>query len=414
MEEAAVPEPGGKKRPAVPAADLMDLAGVEEAKLNRIKTNISEIDRVLGGGFLPGSVILLAGEPGIGKSTILAQIATMLRGHQPVYVSGEESASQVKDRFRRIGRDLSGLRIMSETDVDKIVSALEKARPAVVAIDSIQTVHTAWADSEPGSISQIRAATSRLIEYAKRHSAVVVIVGHITKDGQVAGPKQLEHMVDAVVYLENDRTRQYRLLRAVKNRFGSVNEIGIFSMTSGGLKEIKNPSDVFIDLPHGPMSGSVISSTMQGSRPFLVEVQALVSKTVFGYPQRKASGFDQGRLQVLSSVLTKRGGINLSNQDVIVNVIGGLKVNDPGVDLALCLSIASSLLNQTVSRRAIILGEVGLGGEVRPVARLADRVKEAAKLGFNRVIGPAGGKGAGKLEYWEMGNLSDIRKFLVD
>ena len=322
-----------------------------------------------------------------------------------LYVSGEESALQIKDRFMRLNCDLGKIKFLSENNVEKIIATAAKAKPGLMVIDSIQTVYSLSADSEPGSISQIKAATLRFLELAKQNNIPIILTGHITKDGQVAGPKSLEHIVDVVMYLETETAHHYRLLRATNNRFGSVNEMGLFEMTGSGLKEVTNPSGVFVESRGEKISGSVVSSVMEGTRPFLIEIQALVTKTVFGYPQRKASGFDLNRLQVLTAVLTKRANVNLTNQDVILNVVGGLRISDPSLDLAVCLAIASSLLNQTIERDTIVLGEVGLGGEVRGVAKLSERLNEAAKLGFKNAIIPVSKIKQGKLSITEIKNL---------
>jgi len=376
---------------AIAPAEITDLTKIKETNLNRLKTGIGEFDRVVGGGIVPGSLILLSGEPGIGKSTIVAQVADKIGaagGGLVFYVSGEESAPQVKSRLDRLHCRLENIKFISETDADKISAALNKEKPALAIIDSIQAIYCSEIASEAGSLSQIRAAAVKFLEVAKREGVAVLLIGHITKDGQIAGPKSLEHIVDTVIYLEADTTNDYRVLRAMKNRFGSVNELGIFEMTGEGFKEILNPSLVFVESGMDDIAGSVLSAVMEGTRPFIVNVQALVTKTIFGYPQRRASGFDLNRLQVLAAVLTKKAKINLTSEDVVLNIVGGLKLNDPAMDLAVCLAIISSLLNRVVDNKTIVLGEVGLGGEVRNVAKLADRLKEAEKLGFTRAIIP--------------------------
>ncbi|MBU0898119.1 DNA repair protein RadA, partial [Patescibacteria group bacterium] len=280
------------------------------------------------------------------------------------------------------------IKFLNETNVEKIIGALKQINPRVVIIDSIQTIYSSLVPSEAGSINQIRACAVSFLEIAKKDNIAIILIGHVTKDGAIAGPKSLEHIVDTVIYLETETAHNYRLLRATKNRFGSINELGIFEMTAEGFIEIKNPSQVFIEGAEQNISGSVISCIMEGSRPFLVEIQALVTKTVFGYPQRRSSGFDLNRLQILIAVLTKKANINLANQDVVLNIAGGLKVDDPALDLAICSAIVSSLLNQTIDRKILILGEVGLGGEVRRVNKLETRLTEATKLGFNQAIIP--------------------------
>jgi len=297
--------------------------------------------------------------------------------------------------------------------VEKILAALRQEQPTLAIIDSIQTVYSAAVPSEAGSINQIRASTVNFLEIAKKNNLPIILIGHITKDGSIAGPKSLEHIVDTVIYLESETSQGYKILRATKNRFGSINELGILEMTDTGFREVLNPSGVFIIEQSQSVSGSVISSIIEGSRPFLVEVQALVSKTVFGYPQRKAAGFDLNRLQILIAVLTKRANINLTNQDVVLNIAGGLRVNDPSLDLAVCAAIASSLLNQTVDRKTIILGEVGLGGEVRPVSKIALRLAEAEKLGFTTAIIPDSDTKAKKIKLKKINNLKEVIKQLL-
>lgn len=395
----------------VAPADIIDLNKIEISQLNRIKTEISEIDRVFGGGMVPGSLILLAGEPGIGKSTLVAQIANAVTNS--VYVSGEESASQIKDRLSRLNCDLKKIKFISETNAEKIVSSINSLiasheSPALLIIDSIQTVYSSLAEGEPGNISQIRAGAAIFLELAKKKNVSIILIGHITKDGQIAGPKALEHIVDTVLYLETESLHNYRILRATKNRFGSINEIGIFEMSGAGFKEIKNPSAVFLNTAPENLSGSIISSVMEGTRPFMVEIQALVTKTIFGYPQRKSSGFDLNRLQVLASVITKRAQVNLINQDIVLNVVGGLKINDPALDLAACAAIISSLLNQIMDRKTVILGEVGLGGEVRNVNMLGQRLKEAEKLGFRKAIIPDGEIKTDKIKLVKVKNISEL------
>jgi len=383
-------EEGGKEvAKKLGGAEIIDLTQIKTTNLKRLKTGIEEIDRVLGGGLVPGSLVLLSGEPGIGKSTLVAQMAGSLgKESQAIYISGEESAAQVKDRLDRLQCDLSRFKFISETNVEKIVAAGVKARASVMIIDSIQTVYSALIPAEAGSISQIRAATVKFLELAKQNNIAVILIGHITKDGQVAGPKSLEHIVDTVLYLENESSNNYCLLRTTKNRFGSVNELGVLEMTGSGFKEVKNPSQVFIETDQADIPGSVISCLIEGTRPFLADLQALVTKTVFGYPQRKSSGFDLNRLQVLSAVITKRTKINLTSQDIILNVVGGLKISDPALDLAACAAIISSQLNKNFSRETIVLGEVGLGAEVRNVFKLETRLQEAERLGFKTAIIP--------------------------
>lgn len=411
-EQTASPKKDSAK--TVPA-ELISLENINTENQQRLITDISEFDRVLGGGIIPGSIILLSGEPGIGKSTLVAQVAGLIAAKNNssiIYASGEESAGQVKGRFDRLDIPLKDIKFVSETAVEKITASIVKEKPALAIIDSIQTVCTADAPGEAGSLSQIRAAAAKFLEIAKQDNIPIILIGHITKDGSIAGPKSLEHIVDVVLYLESEDLHNFRILRSTKNRFGSVNEIGLFDMRREGFVEIKNPSAVFLDDTHSEVTGSVISCVLEGTRPFLVEVQALVTKTVFGYPQRKASGFDLNRLQVLIAVLTKRAKINLTNQDVILNIVGGLKINEPSLDLAVCLAIASSLLNQTVSRKTIVMGEVGLGGEIRNVAKIEQRLLEAEKLGFSQAIIPSGEIKAKKIKTVQMKELNELAKYL--
>ncbi len=391
------------------SAELIDLSAIKALSLERLETGISEIDRVLGGGLVPGSLVLLSGEPGIGKSTLVAQIANAVgKNYETIYVSGEESAAQVKARLSRLECDLKNLKFISETNIEKIASCASQAKPDILIIDSIQTVYSSLIPAEAGNISQIRAAAVKFLELAKRDGIAVFLIGHITKDGQVAGPKSLEHIVDTVLYLESETNNNYCLLRATKNRFGSVNELGVLEMTSLGFREVKNPSLIFIESGLNNISGSVIGCVIEGTRPFLVDLQALATKTVFGYPQRKASGFDTSRLQVLAAVISKRTKINLISADLILNVVGGLKISDPALDLAACAAIISSSLNKNFSRETIVLGEVGLGGEVRNVFRLEERLKEAERLGYQKAIIPNVNVKAGKIKLEKIKDLNEL------
>ena len=401
----------GAKREAAKVEDLSAIKGSAPA---RLATGLKEVDRVLGGGLSSGSLVLLGGEPGIGKSTILMQLCAA-NSDRCIYASGEESAGQIKERLDRIGAKGKNFKFIGETNVEKILTALEKEKPALAVIDSIQTVYSLLNPGEPGSVNQIRTSAMRFLEIAKRHGISIILTGHITKDGQVAGPKTLEHIVDTVLYLESEKAHDYRILRTTKNRFGSTGEIGIFEMTGEGFREVANPSGIFIDSSQDTFSGSVVSVIMEGTRPFLIEIQALVTKTVFGYPQRKASGFDLNRLQVLAAVLTKRAGLNLTNQDVILNIVGGLKVSDPGVDLAVCLAVASSLLNQTIDRQTVVLGEVGLGGEVRGIGKMPERLREAAKLGYTSALVPPAKTKAkpGEMKLIEIKSLEEMVKLIT-
>ena len=391
--------------------DLEKLTGLAESQ--RLSTNLEELDRVLGGGVLPGSLILLGGEPGIGKSTIVAQIADAIgRNGQVIYSSGEESAGQIKVRFDRLGIKAANIKFLSETNAEKIIATIKELKPDLVIIDSIQTIYSSGIAGESGSLNQIRGSAVNFLEAAKTNNIAIILIGHITKDGSLAGPKALEHIVDTVLYLETETNHGYRVLRATKNRFGSINEIGIFEMTAKGFKQVPNPSLIFVE-QNQSLTGSVISCVMEGTRPFLIEVQALVSKTVFGYPQRKASGFDLNRLQILIAVLTKRANLNLTNQDVILNVVGGLKITEPSLDLAVSAAIASSLLNQPLSRQTLVLGEVGLSGEIRQIAKLEARLKEAEKLGFTKAILPKAEIKASKIKTYFINNVADLIKIIT-
>ena len=373
----------------IKAAELIDLRNLENENLERYSTNWLEIDKVLGGGLVPGSLLLFSGEPGVGKTTLLSQLSDLLAKNRKVfYISGEESANQVKQRLIRLNCNLEKIKFVNETNVEKIVSLLKKENPDIVIIDSIQTIYSNVVESEPGNLSQIRACASIFLEVAKGDNISIVLIGHITKDGQIAGPKALEHIVDTVLYLEHDFSNNYIILKSTKNRFGSINEIGLLEMTQKGFVEIKKSADLFIEDNNLQIAGSVIGSTVEGSRVFLLDIQALVSKTVFGYPQRKTAGFDSNRLQVISSVISKRTKINLSSSDIILNIVGGFKINDPSLDLAVCLSIISASLDIKIDRKVLVIGEVGLGGEVRSVNKLNLRLKTAIDLGFKKVIMP--------------------------
>lgn len=378
----------------VGVAGITDLSQVKDSGNIRLSSGISEVDRVLGGGLVMGSINLLSGEPGVGKSTILAQIAnSLLKNNQNLsdvlYISGEESASQVKLRLERLKCDLKKFKFIGETNLEKIISTVIKAKPAMLIVDSIQTIYSASILSEAGGVGQIRMVAVKFMELAKKYDIPVFLIGHITKDGQVAGPKSLEHIVDVVLYLENDGRGGHCVLRSVKNRFGSVNEIGVLEMTGLGFAEVKNPSLSFLDADLSlAFPGSVFSCVIEGRRPFLINVQALVSKTVFGYPQRKSSGFDSNRLQVLSVVISKKQKLDLMSQDIILNIVGGFKTNDPALDLAVSLAIISSFLNKELGGKTMVLGELGLGGELRAISHLDMRLKESEKMGFDTVILP--------------------------
>jgi DNA repair protein RadA/Sms len=377
------------------AAAATKLSSVDVLRFPRVDTTIPDLNTVLGGGIVPGSVVLLAGDPGIGKSTLVLQVAAAVSHKQPVlYVSGEESAAQIKLRAERLGVADAELDLITDSDVESITATIEAGQFGLVIIDSIQTMATSMLTGAAGSVGQVTASAQQLQSAAKRSGAALIIIGHVTKEGSIAGPKVLEHLVDVVLYLEGDRYGNLKALRGIKNRFGSTNEVGIFEMTEGGLIGVDNPSGVLLaERQEG--AGSVIVATLEGSRPLLVEVQALVSTTVFGYPKRTAAGFDLNRLNLLVAVLTKRAGLNLSNQDIYVNIVGGLKVAEPAIDLAIILSIASAFTGHIPQARTVVFGEVGLNGEVRSVSQVSKRLSEAKKLGYTQAVGPSSTKTTG-------------------
>jgi DNA repair protein RadA/Sms len=365
------------------------LKDVETIQEPRIKTDISEFNRVLGGGIVRGSLVLIGGDPGIGKSTLLLQISSYLASKQNVlYISGEESVKQTKLRAERLDVSSDSLYVLAETDLELITKSIEDTDPAFVVVDSIQTIYHPEVQSAPGSVSQVRECTSELMRIAKTKGIAIFIVGHVTKEGTIAGPRLLEHMVDTVLYFEGERHHSYRILRAVKNRFGSTNEMGIFEMKEEGLEEVLNPSEIFLEERSKGAAGSTVVASMEGTRPVLVEIQALVSPTSFGNPRRMATGLDVNRVSLLMAVLEKRVGLLLQNQDAYLKVAGGVKLDEPAIDLAVAVSIASSFKDQPSSATDILIGEVGLTGEVRRVSRIEQRVQEAAKLGFKRAIIP--------------------------
>ncbi|SNR53363.1 DNA repair protein RadA [Lutibacter flavus] len=354
-------------------------------KEDRISTKNNELDRVLGGGLVKGSMLLLGGEPGIGKSTLLLQIALAIP-KRILYVSGEESQSQIKMRAERLNIANTNCLILTETNTQNIFRSIEEIQPDVVVIDSIQTLHTEYIDASPGSISQIRETTAELIKFAKETATPVLLIGHITKDGNIAGPKILEHMVDVVLQFEGDRNHTYRILRANKNRFGSTAEIGIYEMQSVGLREVENPSEILISQKEDDLSGTAIAATLEGIRPLMIEVQALVSTAVYGTPQRSATGYDIKRLNMLLAVLEKRAGFRLGAKDVFLNIAGGIKVDDPAIDLAVICAILSSNEDDAIPQDFCFAAEIGLAGEIRPVNRVEQRILEAEKLGFQKIF----------------------------
>ena len=390
-EDYAAPSLKNKERVALYKDEPILLKDVEAREESRLKTDIAELDRVLGGGIVGGSVILIGGDPGVGKSTISLQISNQLtkQGVAVLYVSGEESVTQTKLRAKRLGAGKEGnLYIVNQTDLSLIVEYINKINPEVVIIDSIQVVFEPTISSSPGSVSQVRECSGILTQLAKTRGISIFIIGHVTKEGNIAGPRVLEHIVDTVLYFEGDRFSIYRILRAVKNRFGSTNEIGVFEMSPAGLMEVKNPSEIFLSERPKDVSGSVVVSILEGSRPLLVEIQSLVSKSSFGYARRRAQGFDYNRLTLLVAVLEKRMGLALEAEDIFVNVAGGIKVEDPAADLAVAAAVNSAFREQLIIPETVVLGEIGLAGEVRSISQISLRINEAEKLGFKHCVLP--------------------------
>lgn len=380
------------------------LDDIELGEVKRTSTNNGELDRVLGGGIVPGALILIGGEPGIGKSTLVLQMAINLPSLRVLYISGEESAQQIKLRAERIkSTGTSNCFIVSDTSLERISTHIDNCKPDIVIIDSIQTIETELIDSLPGSISQIRESTSLLMRISKDRNLPIILIGHINKEGSLAGPKVLEHMVDVVLQFEGDRNHMYRILRSIKNRFGSTNEIGIFEMQNDGLREVQNPSELLLSQYNQSLSGVAITAALEGMRPFLIEVQALVSTAAYGTPQRSSTGFDIRRLNMLLAVLEKRADFKLATKDVFLNIAGGIKVNDPAIDLAVISAILSSNTDLAIGANICVAGEIGLSGEIRPVTRIDQRVSEAAKLGFKDIIIPKYNNGV------DFGKYSDIR-----
>lgn len=399
------------KSVAIPIGDVPPQAEV------RLGCGIGELDRVLGGGLVPGSLVLIGGDPGIGKSTLLLQAMHHLAAEGTVlYVSGEESAAQTRLRGERLGVHGRQLLVLAENGLEEIVAQVEKLKPRAVVVDSIQTVWTQALESAPGSVSQVRESAGRLMLLAKGSGIPIFIVGHVTKDGAIAGPRVLEHMVDTVLYFEGDRGHPYRILRAVKNRFGSTNEIGVFEMKSGGLTEVANPSELFLSERPLDAPGSVVTASLEGSRTLLVEIQALVTPSAYGTPRRTTIGVDSNRLALLVAVLEKKAGLHLGGQDIFLNVAGGARLNEPAADLAMLLAVASSHLDRPVAADAVVFGEVGLAGEVRAVNQPEPRLSEATKLGFKQCILPAGNlrrlSDAG-LELNGVASVQDVLQFLL-
>ena len=395
-------------------AEVHSLKAIDTGEQPRFITGLSELDRVIGGGLVRGSVILIGGDPGIGKSTLLLQTLSCLQRNNTLntlYVTGEESAQQVGLRAQRLGLPLEEIRILTENSLEQILSAANKEQPQVVVIDSIQTVYTEYLQSAPGAVGQVRECAAQLVRYAKQTNTAVFLAGHVTKEGSLAGPRVLEHMVDTVLYFEGDSSSRYRIVRAVKNRYGAVNELGIFAMTDKGLREVSNPSAIFLSRHDEQVSGSTIMVTREGTRPLLVEVQALVDASQLGNPRRVILGLEQNRLAMLLAVLHRHVGVATGDQDVFINVVGGVRISETGADLPILLAILSSLRNQPLPRELVVFGEVGLSGEIRPVLNGPERLNEAAKHGFKQAVIPSANRprqAISGLDIMAVNRLSDV------
>ncbi|HET9735676.1 MAG TPA: DNA repair protein RadA [Burkholderiales bacterium] len=385
-------------RAAGPAASPVALSRVEARETERLSSGLPELDRVLGGGLVVGQVALIGGDPGIGKSTLLLQSLAALGGtHKVVYVSGEESAEQVALRARRLGLDAAAVGLLAEIQLERVLGALEAARPEVAVVDSIQTLWSEALESAPGSVAQVRECAAQLTRFAKRSGTALFIIGHVTKEGAIAGPRVLEHIVDTVLYFEGDPNSAFRLVRAIKNRFGAVNELGVFAMTDKGLRAVSNPSALFLQRHEKDVAGSCVLATLEGTRPLLVEIQALVDAAHAPNPRRLSVGLEQNRLAMLLAVLHRHAGIATMDQDVFVNAVGGVRIGEPAADLAVALAIVSSLTDRPIPGKVVAFGEIGLAGEVRPAPRGQDRLKEAAKLGFEKAIVPKANAPKGRI-----------------
>jgi len=398
--------------------ELTKLNEVETIDILKRETKISEFDRVLGGGFVPGGVILLGGDPGIGKSTILIQALSKITQDQSdpcnvIYVSGEESSQQIAMRARRLELEVSDISILSEINLEKIVKSIEKNKPNVVVIDSIQTIYSEEITSAPGSVTQVRECSAQLTRIAKQLDITMILVGHVTKEGTLAGPRVLEHIVDTVLYFEGDPSSSFRMIRAFKNRYGAVNELGVFAMTEKGLKEVTNPSALFLSHHRKQVNGSCITCIQEGSRPMLIEIQALVDGSHGQSPKRLSVGLDHNRLAMLLASLNRHAGVACYDQDVFVNAVGGVKITEPGIDLAILCAIVSSFKDQPLDQKTVIFGEIGLAGEVRPVQRGQERLKEAAKLGFTRAIIPKANQAKQKIKGIEIVPVESLSEALA-
>jgi len=402
---------GGMKGNAIKLTDLAS----QEAPLPRTHSGIDELDRVLGGGLVPASAILVGGDPGIGKSTLLLQAAARFSeaGLKVLYISGEEASAQVRMRAQRLGLGSANVQLGADTNLRNILTTMETEKPDLVIIDSIQTMWADTVESAPGSVSQVRSAAHELTTFAKRKGASVILVGHVTKEGQIAGPRVVEHMVDTVLYFEGERGHQFRILRAVKNRFGASDEIGVFEMSGHGLEEVKNPSALFLTDRENTVTGAAVFAGIEGTRPVLVEFQALVAPSHLSQPRRTVVGWDSGRLSMILAVLEARAGITFSGLDVYLNVAGGMRVNEPAADLAVAAALLSARENTPLAENCVVFGEISLSGALRAVAQTENRLKEAQKLGFTQAIGPVGGKQA-KVSGIDMAQMSDIASFVVE
>jgi DNA repair protein RadA/Sms len=391
-------ERAAAQRYAAHGAGPVALAGIEAQELARIPTGIEELDRVLGGGLVAGQVVLLGGDPGIGKSTLLLQALASLGGRvKTLYVSGEESAEQVALRARRLALDAGRVQLLAEIQLERIAAALESERPLVAVVDSIQTLYSETLQSAPGSVAQVRECAAQLTRLAKARGTALLLIGHVTKEGAIAGPRVLEHIVDTVLYFEGDPNSAFRLVRAVKNRFGAVNELGVFAMTDKGLRAVSNPSALFLSHHGREVPGACVLATLEGTRPLLVEIQALVDAAHAPNPRRLSVGLEQNRLAMLLAVLHRHAGIATFEQDVFVNAVGGVRIGEPAADLAVCLAVVSSLTDRAIPRKVVVFGEVGLAGEVRPAPRGQERLKEAAKLGFEKAVIPKANQPKGRI-----------------
>jgi len=393
LSETVTERGSGASKGKIPTVALAEL---QPRELERIPSGMAELDRALGGGLVPGQVALLGGDPGIGKSTLLLQALSSI-SRTGLYVTGEESAEQVAMRARRLALDPGEMRLLAETQLERVLGALEGARPGIAVIDSIQTLWSEALQSAPGSVAQVRECAAQLTRHAKRAGTALLLVGHVTKEGAIAGPRVLEHIVDTVLYFEGDPHSSFRLVRAVKNRFGAVNELGVFAMTESGLKGVSNPSRLFLSSHEKPVPGSCVLATLEGTRPLLVEIQALVDAAHSPNPRRLSVGLEQNRLAMLLAVLHRHAGIATWEQDVFVNAVGGVRIAEPAADLAVCLAVVSSFSDKPISPRVAVFGEIGLAGEVRPAQRGQDRLREIAKLGFEKVVIPKSNLPKGKI-----------------